>query len=109
MFQLQRYPVPPNGKMNGKYEPIELKLNNLLQIPCYRPVWWREDAKHAIRVRTYKNIRDILNEEQNSVVIIVSLKHGLTSLTKVFNHEYSDLTQIKDNKFSYGTKFGVLN
>ncbi len=38
----------------------------------------------------------------------ISLRHGLTGLTKVFMQEYSDTNQIIDGKFTYGSKFGVM-
>jgi hypothetical protein len=50
----------------------------------------------------------LLPPPSNSVQIQISLRHGLTGLTKVFIQEYSDISQIRDGKFTYGSKFGVM-
>jgi|SRR6476661_3429074 len=106
---LERYATPPKGMMNVRQVPLTLVAGNLSNLDGYRPFWWRKEAEHCIRFRTLDNLDDILKADTKSVEFKVILRHGLTGLSKVYSQEYADLTEIKVGKFSYGTKFGLLN
>jgi hypothetical protein len=53
-------------------------------------------------------LEDILKDDHKSVLIRVSLRHGLTGLVKVKTREYSDPSHLKDGRFKYGLNFGIL-
>ena len=109
MNVLERVPTPPTGMMNELYSPLKIKYSHVFYLPPYRPSWFRKEARHALRVKPLEDLDKILESGNKSIQIQVSCKHGLGGLTKVFMQEYSDLTQIKEGKYTYGTKFDVLN
>lgn len=108
LLQVDRYPTT-NGQMNSRYISLPLVSSNISHIPGYRPSWWRKNAPYAIRVRTAHDLNSILTNDYKSVMIKVSLRHGLTGLVKVHSKEYTENDQVKNGKFEYGLKFGSLN
>ena len=105
LLEVDRYPTS-NGQMNNRFRPLRLVLNHVSHIPGYRPSWMRKNAPYAIRVRSAEDLSDILRNDYKSVMVKVSLRHGLTGLVKVHSKEYTDSDQIKNGKFGYGLKFG---
>jgi hypothetical protein len=108
LLEVDRYPTS-NGQMNQRFRPLTLVLNHISHIPGYRPSWIRKNAPYAIRVRTTEDLTNILINDYKSVMVKISLRHGLTGLVKVHSKEYIDTDQIKSGKFNYGLKFGSLN
>ena len=105
---IEKYPTSPSGMMNKRTIPLSLELDFVSHLPPFRPKWWRKDAEHCIRFRTKDNLDEIIADEHKSVQLQVTLRHGLTGLVKVFYQDYADLSLIKEGKFTYGTKFGVM-
>ena len=95
--------------MNNRFTALSLVCDRISHIPGYRPSWMRKNAPYAIRVRTSENIEQILKNEYKSVMVKVSLRHGLTGLVKVGSCEYVNSHDIKYSKFKYGLKFGPVN
>lgn len=108
LLEVDSYPTI-NGQMHNRYRPLTLVLNRISNIPGYRPSWLRKNAPYAIRVRTTEDLNGILSNDYKSVMVKVSLSHGLTGLVKVSSKEYTEAGQIKTGKFNYGRKFGSLN
>lgn len=108
MNELERVPTPPTGMMNERYTPLKVKYNHVFYLPPYRPKWCRKEARHALRVKPLDDLEKILTNENKSIQIQVSVRHGLGGLSKVFMQEYSDISQIKEGRYTYGTKFDVL-
>lgn len=107
LLQVDKYPVS-NGHMNSRLTELTLVSNSLTNLKGYRPSWIRKNAPYALRIRTKDKLSDILTNDYKSVIIKVSLRHGLTGLVKVHSKEYSDISLIKKGKFEYGKKFGSL-
>lgn len=59
-------------------------------------------------VRTFEDLNEILNVEHNAIILRISLKHGLSGLSNVFEHEYGNVEDIKKGKFKPVTKFEIL-
>ena len=106
---LRKYPVPPSGMMNVRYVPLEMALSKISHIPPFRPRWWRKSADHAIRLRTIENLTEYLEDNHCSIELRISLRHGLTGLSRVVRYEYSHISELKIGNFTYGSKFAVLN
>jgi hypothetical protein len=104
LFEVDHYPAV-NGHINHRFKPIEAKLNHISHVPGYRPSWLIKNAPYAIRVRTSEDLLKIIEDEQKSVMLKVSLRHGLTGLVRVISKEYVEVSQIKSGKFGYGLKF----
>lgn len=107
LLQADKY-TAENGQMHTRNTSLILVADKASHIPGYRPSWLRKNAPYAVRVRTTENLREILRNDYKSVKIKVSLRHGLTGLSKVKTKEYTDTSQVKNGRFRYGLKFGVL-
>lgn len=108
LFKMYSYPTAPSGMTNKRRVPLELTQTSVSFLGSYRPPSLRKDAKHCYRFRTKDDLKVIAKDRHASFQIEVTCRHGLTGLVKVFQHEYSELAQIKAGKFSYGTKFDIL-
>ena len=106
---LERRPTPPSGMSNIRMTPLSLVYNSHSNLPGYKPRWVRKAANHCLRFRTTENIDLIVSNDFKSVQVQVIAKHGLTGLVSVFTQEYSDVKEVKEGKFTYGTRFGVIN
>lgn len=104
LLEVDRYPVE-NGQMNCRFKPLQLVLNKISHIQGYRPSWIRKNAPYSIVIRTKEKLDQILIDDHKSVILKVSLKHGLTNLVKVFTKEYISIEQIRNEKFKFGLKF----
>lgn len=104
LFEIDKYPTT-NGQMNVRHKPLSLVLSKVSNIDGYKPGWITKNASYAVRVRTSENLNAILMDDYKSVIIKISLRHGLTGLVKVITQEYTDCSQIKKGKFEYGRKF----
>lgn len=109
IHRVRKYPTPPTGMTNNRLTPLSLVLSNLSHLAPYRPYWWRKEAHHAYRLRSNENLEAIINDDTQSVRVVISAKHGLTGLTKVCEQEYSHPSQLKVGAFSYGTKIALMN
>jgi len=109
LYMLERYPTPPAGMMNVRATPLSLVSGQLSSLDRYLPLWMRKAADHCIRFRTLDDLEQILADERKSVEFRVILRHGLTGLSKVHSQEYSDLSEIRNGRFTYGPSFGILN
>lgn len=97
-----------NGQMHIRNTSLLLVADKASHIAGYRPSWLRKNAAYAVRIRTTENLVEILRNDYKSVQIKISLRHGLTGLSKVKTKEYTDTSQVKTGRFKYGLKFGVL-
>ena len=50
----------------------------------------------------------IVEEERNSLQLQVTLKHGLTGLSKVFSMEYVTCNDIQTGQFKFGNNFNIV-
>ena len=100
------YPVKDG--INYRYFPLKLKTNHLNFVAPYRPRWYKKEyGKYAMLFITYENISEIIDNERNSIKIQVTLKHGLTGLTKVFSAEYVSTSDIAKGYFAFGNNFKI--
>lgn len=106
LFSVRKIPMG-GGNFNQKFERIELLLSHISHIPG-RPTWFqkRQDNRHCLVVRCHQNLNKILTPETDAILFKISLKHGLTGLAKVYEREYADVHDIREGRFTSGTKFG---
>lgn len=107
LLLVDKYPTT-NGQMNCRLTDLSLVSDSISNIKGYRPSWIRKNAPYALRIRTKDDLSAILTNDYKSVMIKVSLRHGLTGLAKVHTRDYTDINQIKNGKFEYGLNFGDL-
>ena len=65
-------------------------------------------ADYAMLFRTYEDLPTILNNERNAIKIQITLKHGLTGLSKVYHVEYVNCSDIKKGHFAFGNNFAIV-
>jgi hypothetical protein len=108
LHSIRRIPMG-NGYINNEYSKLTLLNGHISQVPA-RPFFWRNNKAnpHCIIVHSTENLNKILSNELHGIMLRVSLKHGLTGLSNVFEQEYANETEIKSGKFKPGSKFGVV-
>lgn len=105
---IRRIPMG-GGNYNNEYKDLTLVNGMISHIPGRRIFWVKNMANpHCITVRSYDHINAILADDLNGITLKVSLKHGLTGLSKVFEQEYANEQDIMNGKFKPGTKFETL-
>lgn len=94
--------------MNFRYTPLKLKTSNCFYLAPFRPSIYKKDyAEHALIVRTYDNIEEILAVNEKSIKLEVTLRHGVTGLSKIYTMTFADCSEIRAGNFGYGTNFNV--
>lgn len=107
LLEVDRYPIS-NGQMNSRFTHLSLVLDRVSNIPGYRPSWITKNAPYAVVVRSNADISNVLKNDYQSVMIKITLRHGLTGLVKVHTKEFTEASQIKKGKFNYGLNFGPV-
>ena len=92
------------GEIDKTFDSITLVVDSIFRIPPRPWLFGKEKTYVASRFRTHQDLNKILTEGNQSIIIMVSAKHGLSGLTEFFSKEYSDVKQIKDGKFASGDK-----
>lgn len=69
----------------------------------------RTYAHHCIQVRTYDNLTEILSNPHKWVQLRITLRHGLTGLSKNFIKNYQTDAVIKRGCFEFGNSFEFVN
>ncbi len=98
-----------NGEFNNEYNQLCLLNSEISHIPARTMAWSKNNAHpHCITVRSTEDINTILSDELNGIMFRVSLKHGLTGLSNVFEQEYANIENIRRGKFRPGSKFETI-
>lgn len=108
LHQLRKIPMG-NGNFNNEYMKLTL-VNSVISHISARTTIFRKDKghPHCVTIRSTEDINTILTEELHAILLKISLKHGLTGLSNVFEQEYANLEDIKSGKFKPGTKFATI-
>jgi hypothetical protein len=108
LHKIRKIPMG-GGQFKNEYQKLTLLNGDISHIPGRLPFWKKNMANpHCVTVRTHERLEQILRDASNGISLRVSLKHGLTGLSKVFDQEYGNVEDIKLGKFKPGTKFVVL-
>lgn len=100
--------IPNDGGQNIRYTKLPVKTSNISHLPPFRPKWLNPAyGRYALQIRVYTDIGAIVSIPLKSVQIEVTLRHGLTGLTKVFNQDYSVIGKIKEGQFVFGNCFDI--
>lgn len=107
LYKMRRIPMG-NGCYNNICNKITL-VNGIFNHVPGRPLTGKtQDNQHCILVRSTENIKEVLTPDENSILLKISLNHGLTGLSGVFEQEYANLSDIRSGRFKPGTKFGSM-
>lgn len=100
-----------DNQMDVRITVLALKKNHLAHIPKHissKRIKKTHFAPHAILFRTSEDLEGILNDDSRSVELQVSLRHGLTGLSRVYKREFARPGAIcKGKEFKFGNDLGV--
>ncbi len=106
LYELHHYPAEDgkeDDKLNVRYIPLRLKKSHFARIPSKKG--YKKSsvyAEHCILFRSLENLELILREESKSVQLQITLRHGLTGLSRCFTKNYVGISKIKDKPFPFG-------
>lgn len=100
--QLSKIPCG-NGQMNTRRKALDLKKDFISHLAPYKKSKDGEIFGRFAQVFTcMEDIEPILKNENKSVEIQITLRHGLTGLGKVFKKEFADFNVVHDLNFAFG-------
>lgn len=106
LWAQELYPVK-NG-MNSRFIELPLRRKTLSYVPEYKLLWKsKKYGDFAILASTNHNIRETLANPHHSIRLQVTLRHGLTGLSKVFYLDYANESVIKQGIFTFGNSFEI--
>jgi len=103
--------IPYNVKEGINYRSISLPLkrDKLNFIAPFRPKWYKKDyGQHAMIFRTKEDLSKILEKNSNILRLQVTLKHGLSGLSKVYHKSYIGTSDIIKGHFEFGNSFKII-
>ena len=104
---LVSYPVKEG--INFRFFPLTLKIDKLNFIAPYRAAWLKKNyGEYAMLFKTYEDLESILSDERKSIKLQVTLRHGLTGLSKVFYIDFVNCSDIKEGQFVFGKNFNIV-
>lgn len=96
------------GLYNNEYEKLTMVNPEIPKLPG-RPFRRRNQSNpDCIIFKSLEPISDILGDEFHAIALRVSLKHGLTGLSNVFEQEYANIEDIRTGRYKPGTKFETI-
>ncbi len=104
LFVLEEYRATAKGR-NRRMKPITLKRNHIKHVPSFsydRSSKKRESAPHAILFRTNENLEEILTAQEKTLQLQVTLRHGLSGLSRVYHKDYINISDVKQGVFKFG-------
>lgn len=109
LFVLQQYRVEAKG-INNRIKIVPLKVNEIKHIAPYvstKTCNKTSFAPHAVMFRTNENLDDIVKSEQRTLQLQITLRHGLTGLSRVYQKDYIGVNDIKSGIFKFGNSLKV--
>ncbi len=95
-------PAQPSGT-NKTLQPVALTLSNIPHLPNR----FNKENDHAVWFRTFENIETILNDPNACIQIKVTMKHGLTGLSRIKFVTYTASSLIKSGRFESGNSLKI--
>ena len=96
--------------INERITDLSLKHNEIKHIMPYmssRKCKNRNYAKHAILFRTFEPLEDILKNENETLELQITVRHGLTGLSRVYKSVYVDSADIIKGSFEFGNSLNI--
>lgn len=92
-------------KVNHRTTNVKMSRKRIYSIPRYKKANGYGD--HAVLIRTFSDISLDIDTENLEYVLFVSVKHGLSNLTKVTTQTFEDSSVFHDGNFKFGKNLGV--
>jgi hypothetical protein len=100
--ELEEIPAHPKGK-DIYVRNVDLTTPQFPYIPRWLPkVFLKVHAHHCIQVKTFENLQSILAQPNKSLQIRITLRHGLSGLSKNFVKDFQKPKAIIDGEYEFG-------
>ncbi|MBK0381464.1 hypothetical protein I5M32_00705 [Pedobacter sp. SD-b] len=109
LFKLEQYRVTAKG-INNRIKVIPMKTNEIKHIPSYittNTCNRTSFAPHAVMFRTNEILENILKDEKQTLQLQITLRHGLTGLSRVYHKDYITINHIKEGQFKFGNSIDI--
>ena len=93
------------SKINHKLKKIELSKISIISLPRYKKEKGYGD--HAFLIRTFEDLSNDIDEKNLDYLLSVSVKHGLSNLTKVTQKYFVDSEVFHEGEFKFGSNTDV--
>ena len=113
LWQKTEYKATSNsGGRNVKMEKLKVSTENWLSIDKYlsnKSISKIELAPHCTTIKILcADLQEILNHKNHiSLSFKISVKHGLSNITKTFSRDYNDENCIKTGRFVFGNNLNI--
>lgn len=108
LISLEDRPAEPKGR-HVYYEDLKLGKSRFSVISRWVPmVFTKTYAHNCTQIKTYENIDEILKHPHKTLQLKITLRHGLTGLSKTFIKNYQTEAILEKGKFEFGNTFNII-
>ena len=94
-----------NSNVNHNLKEIKVNKITVKSLPRYKKDKGYGD--HAFQLRTFEDLSKDIDDDNLDYVLSVSVKHGLSNLTKVTQQYFLNSKVFHDGKFKFGSDTGI--
>ena len=94
-----------NSKVNHNLKEIKVNRITVKSLPRYKKD--KGYGEHAFQLRTFEDLSKDIDNDNLDYVLSVSVKHGLSNLTKVTQQYFLNSDVFHNGKFKFGSDIGV--
>jgi len=106
---LEERPAEPKGK-HIFFEEVSLTKSDFNIIFKWLPMFLTKNYAHnCTQVKTFANLEEILKHPNKSLQLKITLRHGLTGLSKSFVKNYNTDAVLKKGSFAFGNTFDIIS
>jgi hypothetical protein len=108
LVALDEQPAEPKGK-HIYFNDIPLTKYEFNVIFRWLPMILTKNYAHnCTQIKTFENLEDILKHPNKSLQLKITLRHGLTGLSKTFVKNYHTKAILEKGSFAFGNSFEVI-
>jgi len=89
-----------DGELEITNSPIAFVISNIFQLPHHAYPWQKSNPSCTARFRTHADLDAIYSAPGNSLLFLLTARHGLSGLTRVYRKEYPSKKYVKQESFS---------
>lgn len=98
-------PYPVEGGINFRVEQLKLIKSEL---SCIAPLrYGKSYGDMSMIFRSEENLSEILVQPHSQISFQITLKHGVTGLTKIYTQVYANKSSIKEGYFVFGRRIDI--
>ena len=109
LFKMEQYRVTATGN-NYRIKVVPLIISNIKHLPPFKSTGSCKKtslAPHCTLFRTTEPLEELLVKENDTLQLQITLRHGLTSLSRVYRKDYISTKDIKTAPFTFGNSLEI--